>query len=91
MNGVGTGSAGGYNLSSSPGTGNSFGPVFGGGNGAMTGMQYAFPTQRQGSLSQEQQMELMDVLETEGMGDIDAFLHAPMGLSQNGMEGIRWA
>ncbi|OIW31639.1 hypothetical protein CONLIGDRAFT_572141 [Coniochaeta ligniaria NRRL 30616] len=45
----------------------------------------------QGSLSQEQQMELMDALETEGMGEMDAFLHAPMGLSQNGMEGIRWA
>jgi hypothetical protein len=36
-------------------------------------------------------MELMDVLETEGMGEIDAFLNAPVGLSQNGMEGIRWA
>jgi hypothetical protein len=56
--------------------------------------QYSFPAaaQRHGSLSQEQQMELMDVLESEGMGEIDAFLGAPMGLSQsqNGMEGIRW-
>lgn len=30
--------------------------------------------QRQGSLSQEQQDELMDVLETEGMAEIDMFL-----------------
>lgn len=97
MNG-GAMSTGGYSISSSPGAGSNFGTVFGGGGGgggggnsAMSGMQYSFPAQRQGSLSQEQQVELMDVLETEGMGDIDAFLHAPMGLSQNGMEGIRWA
>ncbi|EPE10570.1 fungal specific transcription factor domain-containing protein [Ophiostoma piceae UAMH 11346] len=36
--------------------------------------------QRHGSLSQEQQMELMDVLETEGMGDIDTFLNMGIGL-----------
>lgn len=94
MNGGGPISTGGYSISSSPGAGSNFGTVFGGGGGsnsAMSGMQYSFPAQRQGSLSQEQQVELMDVLETEGLGDIDAFLHAPMGLSQNGMEGIRWA
>ncbi|KAB5536015.1 fungal-specific transcription factor domain-containing protein [Coniochaeta sp. 2T2.1] len=67
-----------------------------GGGGQAQGMQYAFPPtataqQRQGSLSQEQQMELMDVLETEGLGEIDAFLQAPIGLSRDGMEGIRWA
>lgn len=32
------------------------------------------PPGRQGSLTQSQQMELMNTLETEGMGDIDAFL-----------------
>lgn len=31
---------------------------------------------RQGSLTQSQQLELMNVLETEGVGDIDAFLNA---------------
>lgn len=31
---------------------------------------------RQGSLTQTQQLELMNVLETEGVGDIDAFLKA---------------
>ncbi|KAL1899559.1 hypothetical protein Sste5346_002961 [Sporothrix stenoceras] len=41
--------------------------------------------QRQGSLSQEQQMELMDVLETEGMGDIDTFLN--MGIGLGGVSG----
>jgi hypothetical protein len=33
-----------------------------------------YPTGRQGSLTQSQQTELMTVLETQGMGDIDAFL-----------------
>lgn len=47
--------------------------------------------ERQGSLSQEQQMELMDVLETEGMGEINTFLSMDMSLdgavvSQNGMQ-----
>lgn len=32
------------------------------------------PAVRQGSLTHTQQLELMNVLETEGMGDIDAFL-----------------
>ncbi|KIH92860.1 hypothetical protein SPBR_02603 [Sporothrix brasiliensis 5110] len=41
--------------------------------------------QRQGSLSHEQQMELMDVLETEGMGDIDTFLN--MGIGLGGVSG----
>ena len=43
--------------------------------------------QRQGSLSQEQQMELMDVLETEGMGDIDTFLSMGIGLGGAGGAG----
>ena len=33
------------------------------------------PPERQGSLSQEQQMELFNVLENEGMTDIDAYLN----------------
>ena len=37
---------------------------------------------RHGSLSHEQQLELMDVLETEGMQDIDTFLSiGPLGLA----------
>ncbi|PFH59155.1 hypothetical protein XA68_12739 [Ophiocordyceps unilateralis] len=39
-----------------------------------------FPPGRQGSLTHEQQMELMNVLETEGAGDIDAFLSAGSGM-----------
>ena len=33
------------------------------------------PPERQGSLSQEQQMELYNVLENEGMTDIDTYLN----------------
>ncbi|KAL4730534.1 hypothetical protein ACLX1H_002570 [Fusarium chlamydosporum] len=43
-----------------------------GGNAPIPQFDYGFA--RQGSLTQSQQMELMNVLETEGMGDIDAFL-----------------
>ncbi|KAM7207207.1 Fungal specific transcription factor domain containing protein [Naviculisporaceae sp. PSN 640] len=55
--------------------------------------------ERHGSLSQEQQMELMDVLETEGMNDIDAFLNVNLNLAGsapgnshgNGAgNGVRW-
>ena len=64
-----------------------FGGMFGG-NGLP---QYAFPPERQGSLSQEQQMELMDVLENEGVQDIDAFLNMGMGLGGGGIDGgVRW-
>ncbi|KAH8897694.1 hypothetical protein GQ53DRAFT_778010 [Thozetella sp. PMI_491] len=53
--------------------------------------QYSFPPERQGSLSQEQQMELMDVLENQGMQDIDAFLNMGMGLGGSGVDGaVRW-
>ncbi len=62
---------------------NTFGGMFGGG-----GMQqYAFPPERQGSPSQEQQMELMNVLENEAMQDIDAFLNMGMGLGGGGIDG----
>ncbi|PNY26346.1 Transcriptional activator protein acu-15 [Tolypocladium capitatum] len=43
------------------------------------------PPGRQGSLTHSQQMELMNVLETEGVGDIDAFLNAG-----NIMADARW-
>ncbi|KAG6112417.1 hypothetical protein E4U13_004298 [Claviceps humidiphila] len=46
---------------------------------------YGFFPNRQGSLSQSQQVELMNVLETEGVGDIDAFLNAG-----NNMTGVQW-
>ncbi len=53
--------------------------------------QYSFPQERHGSLSQEQQMELMDVLETEGIGEIETFLSAGMGLGGGGIDGgVRW-
>ncbi|KAF4949614.1 hypothetical protein FSARC_13434 [Fusarium sarcochroum] len=44
-----------------------------GGNAPAPQFDYGFA--RQGSLTQSQQLELMNVLETEGMGDIDAFLN----------------
>jgi len=54
----------------------------GGGAGGFPGFndpgaqpQYVFPPERHGSLSVEQQDELMGVLETEGMSEIDAFLN----------------
>jgi len=58
--------------------GNGASPFGGGGPGS----QYSFhpgQMERHGSLSLEQQTELMDVLETEGMSDIDAFLNINMG------------
>ncbi|KAG5977518.1 hypothetical protein E4U55_006729 [Claviceps digitariae] len=46
---------------------------------------YGFLSYRQGSLSQSQQIELMNVLETEGIGDIDAFLNGG-----SNMTGVQW-
>ncbi|KAI0406793.1 hypothetical protein F4802DRAFT_605937 [Xylaria palmicola] len=44
------------------------------------------PPERQGSLSQAQQMELMSVLENEGMADIDTYLStAGIGYGNNAM------
>lgn len=54
------------------------------GVGPMGGPSFDYNPGRQGSLTQSQQMELMNVLETEGVGDIDAFLNG------NAMEGARW-
>jgi hypothetical protein len=64
--------------------------MFAGGPGFT--MPYQFPQERQGSLSQEQQLELMDVLETEGMSDINSFLSHNMGLGGGGGidGGVRW-
>ncbi|GAB0132962.1 hypothetical protein EsDP_00001382 [Epichloe bromicola] len=47
--------------------------------------QYGFLPGRQGSLSQSQQVELLNALETEGVGDIDALLNAG-----NNMADVRW-
>ncbi|KAI0152516.1 fungal-specific transcription factor domain-containing protein [Hypoxylon sp. NC0597] len=61
----------------------------------MGNMQYSngLPPDRQGSLSQEQQIELMDVLENEGMTDIDTYLN--MGMTYPNMmgnidQGLNW-
>ncbi|KAH9987437.1 fungal-specific transcription factor domain-containing protein [Xylariaceae sp. FL0662B] len=62
----------------------------------MGNMQYTngLPPERQGSLSQEQQIELMDVLENEGMTDIDTYLNMGMGYPNNIMgntgAGMNW-
>lgn len=45
------------------------------GVGPMGAPQFDYGFARQGSLTQSQQLELMNVLETEGLGDIDAFLN----------------
>ncbi len=62
----------------SPGFGPGLAPPMAGGAG---GEYYnSFISLRNGSLSQEQQMELMDVLETEGMSDIEGFLNLGGGI-----------
>ncbi|KAK3688038.1 fungal-specific transcription factor domain-containing protein [Podospora appendiculata] len=59
--------------------------MFANGDGYDEHSQYPFSSQgRQGSLTQEQQLELMNVLETEGMHEIDAFLNVGMDVN------IRW-
>ena len=60
------------------------------GNNMATGMdpsgqQFSFLPGRQGSLTQSQQVELMNTLETDGMGDIDAFLNA-----NSNMADVQW-
>ncbi|CAK7201798.1 hypothetical protein SEUCBS139899_004513 [Sporothrix eucalyptigena] len=86
-----SGGPGGLGLGTIPGQPNYGGDQMGGGgpggpDGMSMGDTFGFGAggpinpQRQGSLSQEQQMELMDVLETEGMGDIDQFLNMGIGL-----------
>jgi hypothetical protein len=76
----------------SPGFG---GPLGGGGGGGGGGLapppaagefynSASFINLRNGSLSHEQQLELMDVLETEGMHDIDSFLNLGVGVGMAG-------
>lgn len=72
---------------SAPGGPNGFG-----GGGGPSGMPpgFGFAAQRHGSLTADQQMELMNMLETDGVGEINNFLGADM----NGMGGpdgnMRW-
>lgn len=47
--------------------------------GQMPASPFGFSIGRHGSLSQEQQMELLNVLETDGMGEMDSFLNIGMG------------
>ncbi|TWU74540.1 hypothetical protein ED733_006039 [Metarhizium rileyi] len=47
--------------------------------------QYGFISGRHDSLTHSQQLELMNTLETEGVGDIDAFLNAG-----NNMTDVKW-
>jgi hypothetical protein len=98
--GIGVGPGGGYNAPNAPrshpfsGNNNAleFSNMFGGQDSGMEGMEYGFPiTERHGSLSQQQQMELLDALETDGILEIDTFLQAPLGVNGSGMEGIQWA
>ncbi|KAK4121651.1 hypothetical protein N657DRAFT_577122 [Parathielavia appendiculata] len=69
------------------GAGLGLGPGSGPGAGAsVTGGEFynSFLNERHGSLSHEQQLELMDVLEAEGMSDIDSFLNMGLGLGGQG-------
>ncbi|KAK3938719.1 fungal-specific transcription factor domain-containing protein [Diplogelasinospora grovesii] len=88
--GLGNGSEG-YTLGGERGgpennayNGDAFG-LFPGGGGFPS--QYSFvPPGRQGSLSQAQQLELMDMLDKEGMSDINSLLNAGMGLGGSSIE-----
>lgn len=67
---------------------------WGGGGGGPSHVPFSGPQfsglapERQGSLSQEQQAELMDVLETEGLTEIDAYLSLGLdGFTGNGING----
>ncbi|KAL2177059.1 fungal-specific transcription factor domain-containing protein [Thermothelomyces heterothallicus CBS 202.75] len=76
-----------------------FGPAgmgLGPGGPGLGGGEYydSFLIGRHGSLSQEQQLELMDMLETEGKSDIDSFLNMGMGMGGPGQgqggNGVQW-
>lgn len=81
---MGGGSGSGYE-----GGGNAGGPTSvpgGGPNGFGGGPQgmppgFGFHAQRHGSLTADQQMELMNMLETDGVGEINHFL----GMDMNGL------
>ncbi|KAK1574447.1 fungal-specific transcription factor domain-containing protein [Colletotrichum navitas] len=53
------------------------------------GQSFSWSQERQGSLSQQQQIELMNALENEGMSDIDALLMGMNGVPNAG--GSNWA
>ena len=67
-----------------------------GGLGMLSGFgfegHYSLAQERQGSLTHDQQLELMNVLETEGMSDIDNFLSGRMGLGGGAGHGsgVEW-
>lgn len=66
---------------------NGYGDV-GMGNMPLSG---GLPPDRQGSLSLLQQNELMDILESEGMTDIDTYLNMGMTYSDHVMDqGLNW-
>jgi hypothetical protein len=67
-----------------------FGPGLGLAPGAVPASDYYnsfWNNARHGSLSYQEQLELMDVLETEGMDDIDSFLNIGDGHGGNGTAG----
>ncbi|KAK3292128.1 fungal-specific transcription factor domain-containing protein [Chaetomium fimeti] len=98
--GGGGGGGGGGGMFAPAGPGLAPGPGPGPGFGyspGMAGDYYdSFMNGRHGSLSHEQQLELMDVLETEGMSDIDSFLNLGMGGAggagggMGGPGGVQW-
>lgn len=86
---MGSGGYPGPNPTSVPGPTSGFG---GGGPGMHPG--FGFAAQRHGSLSADQQIELMNILETDGVGEINHFLGMDMsGIGGNpGPDGIiRWS
>lgn len=76
--------AGGFSGGGMVGAHGVLGSPFHGGIGPGFGNQWSYLHERQGSLSQEQQVELMQVLEDEGMEDIDAILSMGMGVGMPG-------
>ncbi|RXG44242.1 hypothetical protein VDGE_03482 [Verticillium dahliae] len=59
--------------------------------GPFGGPPAGWNAERQGSLSQEQQLELMTALETDGMGEIDAFLNMGMDAGNQGVNTNGWS
>ncbi|KAM0528494.1 hypothetical protein ACHAPS_001912 [Verticillium nonalfalfae] len=59
--------------------------------GPFGGPPAGWNAERQGSLSQEQQLELMTALETDGMGEIDAFLNMGMDMGNQGVNTNGWS
>lgn len=79
---MGGGGGGGYEGNAAPTSVPGGGPNgFGGPQGMPPG--FGFHAQRHGSLTADQQMELMNMLETDGVGEINNFL----GMDLNGMGG----